>query len=229
MSGFSLSALAAAVAADLKAVPDISGFTAVLAALAPMNTNNPGGVLLSRFYDSATLLAANSLVDAATLNGLLVMAPYTPSRDFRVQSLSVVVAAKFVTGSSVKMGIYESGPDGWPGALLFQSVTLRTTSLAAATHSPTGISVVGGTPYWLALSIGTVALPSNGKFWGVSLAALAPLAFGATSDASAMTTLAWPFPDNNVTFPNPAPAVTSANFKSMIFPSVRLGIPSSLP
>lgn len=221
-------ALEVAVAADLKTVPSTSDIAASLAALNPMNTNNPGGYLPSRFYDSGTFLAANTLAPAATLTGLLLMQPYTPPVSAAVRSLSVQVAAAFTSGSAVKMAIYETAPDGWPGALLFQTVSLRTTSIAAASQGPTGVSVVGGKPYWLAISIGNVALPSNGKLWGIPLAAQAPLGFSSTDDATPMTALAWPLTDITVPFPDPAPAVTASNFRSLVFPSVKVGTATTI-
>lgn len=197
-----------------------------MAAIAPMNAHNVGGVLVGKVYDSAVFVTNQGFAPTSTTSGTLVMEPFTSSADLTVYQLGVLVAQAFPAGTKCRVGIYATGTDGWPGELLLDSGVLDPTVGGFRYVQPTVSPVLPqGVPYWLAVGTDTTA-GITGQYWGCPIATSAPLAMLTGADTVAQNVVAFPYPSAGVALPNPAPAVSSSTLRSMIFPSVKLVMPS---
>lgn len=203
----------------------LTGISATMDAIAPLNAHNVGGVLAGLVYDSAVFVTNQAFANTASTTGLLMMEPFTSSADLPVLQIGALVAVAFPTGQKMRVGVYKTGADGWPGDLVFDSGVIDIATAAYRYVSPTGLTLSKSEPYWLAITPGTIS-SGSGQFWGCPLAVNAPLAMLTGVDTTSYNVLAWPFPDNTAALPNPAPAVTSTNFKSMVFPAVKLVTPT---
>lgn len=190
-----------------------------------MNAHNVGGVLASRVYDSGVFTVNQTLVASPVLTGLLVMGPFTSSADLPVYQIGALVGVTFPANNFARLGIYKTGANGWPGDRIYDSGQIAISSAAFQSVLVSGLTLAQSEPYWLALTIGT-AVGTTGQFWGPTIPINAPMGFINVGDTQACNVVAFPFTDVTQPLPATAPAVTSANLKSMAFPSVKIVSPA---
>lgn len=128
---------------------------------------------------------------------------FVPSRTITVDLLSIEVTA-FVAGAQARVGIYGNTAGNLPGDLLSGAGSLLDCGTANTTRQSTiagGLTLTGGTPYWLALHTSSTAtlralanggmmplgIPESGTSANVARRATATFASGLPTTAPSTT------------------------------------------
>jgi hypothetical protein len=106
---------------------------------------NAGGIVSGNYYDNSFQGTASSTLAGAT--NRIDLAAYYTSINLPINQIGVAVSTA-VAGANVKIVIYNTGANGWPNALLYESadISAATAAYAFATLSFTFLS---GTIYWV--------------------------------------------------------------------------------
>lgn len=97
-----------------------------------------------KYYTAGAMLAGTRTLSANTLY-------YIPFPCMRTTTFDRIQSYCGASGHSIRMGIYESGSDGLPGALLLDAGAATAPGNFAALTITISQALVGGTLYWLGL------------------------------------------------------------------------------
>lgn len=137
------------------------------------------GFISTQYVDqSTTALAATTLAGAANR---IELYPYIPQVSHSIDRISCYVTTG-VAAAQVKLVIYDSGTDGWPDALLYESAALAAATSNAIAEATMSQAFVAGHIYWLG-----VRHSSTSTLRAIALGA-AP-SFGTTSTGNAYYTV----------------------------------------
>ncbi|MBK7578549.1 MAG: hypothetical protein IPI24_14185 [Ignavibacteria bacterium] len=100
------------------------------------------GFISTQYVDqSTTALAATTLAGAANR---IELYPYIPQVSHSIDRISCYVTTG-VAAAQVKLVIYDSGTDGWPDALLYESAALAAATTNAIAEATMSQAFVAGT------------------------------------------------------------------------------------
>lgn len=139
------------------------GSSELLTTAAHFASPTAGGYFSGRYYDNA--FHPITRVTSAQAAGRLELAPFFVSEDFAIDRIGVAVSTA-VASSLCKILVYDSGSDGWPGSVVYQSGDLDC-STTGAKEATVSFTFTAGVKYW----IGT---------WANSTQTLRCIATGAT-------------------------------------------------
>jgi hypothetical protein len=98
------------------------------------------------FYDNSFYPAGTSTLNGVT-NGI-DLAPWSTSGPIVIDQIGVAVATA-VASTSVKVVIYDSDANGWPGALLYESAAIPTIATGFQFVAVANFAFKPGTTYWI--------------------------------------------------------------------------------
>lgn len=137
------------------------------------------GFISGQYVDQATTgLAATTLAGAANR---IELYPYIPQVSHSINRISCYVTTG-VASAQVKLVIYASDANGWPGALLYESSPIAAATSSAIAEATMSQSFTAGTIYWVG-----VRHSSTATLRAIALGA-AP-SFGTTSTGNAYYTV----------------------------------------
>lgn len=140
---------------------------------------NRWGFITGQYVDQAlTALAATTLAGAANR---IELYPYIPQVSFSIDRISCYVTTG-VAAAQVKLVIYDSDANGYPGALLYESAALAAATTNAIAEATMSQAFVAGHIYWVG-----VRHSSTSTLRAIALGA-AP-AFGTSSTGNAYYTV----------------------------------------
>lgn len=107
---------------------------------------NAGGVIVGQYYDNAFQGTASSTLAGAA--NRVDMAPFFTSQRLRIDQLGAAVSTA-VASSLVRFFIYESGPEGWPDALVYEGDTDLSAATTGYKFHELDFTFDAGRQYWL--------------------------------------------------------------------------------
>lgn len=148
---------------DLQAALDLKADDSRVDVVSNFVSPNAGGVVVGQYYDNCFQgSAAGTLAGAANR---IDLAPYYTSVNLPIDRIGCGVSTA-VAASLFKIVIYESGTDGWPSNLLYESASLSGAA-AAFVEATLSFTFLRGKQYWVGVrhsstcTLRTVAVASS--------------------------------------------------------------------
>lgn len=111
------------------------------------------------------------------------LAPHVPAVSHSIDQIGIRAGSG--SGGDVKLVLYESGTDGWPQSLLFESAPMSVTAGNASYFATVSIDLVAGKLYWLGLRVSASRAVYAGSSFDI-LPIMSRTTDGDTSAASLM-------------------------------------------
>jgi hypothetical protein len=107
--------------------------------------------IVGRYYRLVGVGIAYTATQTAGFSGRAILTPFTPDRTVTFDELGAFVVTG-VASAQIKVLVYASGVDGYPGALVWSSGAIA--AATSSTYASTGTSIptlTGGTKYWVGI------------------------------------------------------------------------------
>lgn len=179
---------------------------------------NAGGFVSGNYYDGCMNGSTGSTLTAS--GDRIEMIPYYTSEELTIDQIGIQTTVAGGSGVSVKIVIYQSGSDGWPDAIVYESAEIAVDGATGFQSIAASFTFAAGVGYW----VGCWYESGVGTFRGISkdsLRSLGPSGSAANTQYTMIRRTGLTYNPSSGTAPDPWTFTSSDLVANFIPPCVR--------